>query len=163
MSGSRRRTTGNRSGRGVSEENLLALRRGRSWFPAAACGLVAVVLVALVVVAVVKAPRDEPAPEPAAVVQPWCVDPVTMTLFAEQRCTEDVDLDGFVDGHLYVPVRGLVKPKVGAKLPPAVKFDGPVVRIPVRPAVPPPAPPVQVKVPDRKATPPRAPSGRKFG
>lgn len=73
------------------------------------------------------------APAPVAVVEPWCIDPVSMTLLDDDWCERDADLDGVIDGQLLVPVKGWVKPSKGGKLPPQVVLDpARTIRIPVQ-------------------------------
>lgn len=120
-------------------------------------GAAVTVLVALLLAACGKPPA--PAPQPVAVVEPWCIDPVSMTLLDDDWCERDADLDGFIDGQLLVPVKGWVKPSKGGKLPPQVVLDpARTVRIPVQVSPQPktttpqkikPVPPSTVKVPVR--------------
>lgn len=97
--------------------------------------LAAITAVAVAVAVVLAACGKPPAPArtPVAVVEPWCIDPESMTLLDDDWCERDADVDGFIDGQLLVPEPGWVKPSKGGRLPPQVVLDpARTVRIPVQ-------------------------------
>ncbi len=129
--------------------------------------LLAAIVISVVVVGCVVSAKQQaapaPAPQPVAVVQPWCINPVSMTVLDDDECTRDDDFDGFIDGHLLVPDHRWVKPAKGGKLPPEVKLDpAGTLKIPVRVN---PRPKPSATMPAKPAGPsaPKTPAGRRFG
>lgn len=110
------------------------MRRSRPTIPVIVVVAVIVICVLGLVAWACSGATRKPAAAPVAVVEPWCIDPVALTLVDDDWCERDDDGDGVVDGHWYVPVKGLVKPAKGGKLPPQVKLGSPnhVVRVPVK-------------------------------